>query len=87
MLKKYFSIAILFATTIISSNAIAKNNCTIKASILDMQEGTIFIRNLTSPKIDTIVITKGLFSYNCEISEPTPFVLIDEDKLINKVNY
>jgi thiol-disulfide isomerase/thioredoxin len=78
MLKKHFSIAILFATIIISSNAIAKNNCTIKASILDMQEGTVFIRNLTSSKIDTILITKGLFSYNCEITEATPFVLMDE---------
>jgi peroxiredoxin len=78
MLKKYFSVAILFATTVISSNAIAKNNCTIKASVLDLQDGAVFIRNLTSPKLDTVIISKGEFNYQCEIKEVTPFILTDE---------
>ena len=78
MLKKYFSVAILFATSVISSHAIAKNNCTIKATVLDLQDGTIFIRNLTSPKLDTVIISKGVFNYQCEINEATPFLLTDE---------
>ena len=78
MLKKYFSVAILFATSVISSHAIAKNNCTIKATVLDLQDGTVFIRNLTSPKLDTVIISKGVFNYQCEINEATPFLLTDE---------
>lgn len=78
MFKKYFSIAIIFASSIISLQTSAKNNCSIKGSILDMETGTVFIRNLTLQKLDTINFTKSSFTYSCELNEPTPFILTDE---------
>lgn len=76
MLKKYLSC--LVVVLLCSIQLFAKNNCVIKGTIVDSTNGTVLLRNVKTNNIDTLRFTNGKFLYNCEVAEPTPFLLTNE---------
>ena len=76
MFKKYLSS--LLVVVLCSTSLFAKNNCTIKGTIIDSTNGTVLIRNLQNSKLDTVKFANGKFVYACELAEPTPFLLTNE---------
>lgn len=74
-----FSIWYLVSCIGVAQFAIAtpKDKTIINGKVSDTSRGTVFIRNLTKPVNDTVIIKEGKFIYQTQVEEVTPFLLSD----------
>ena len=73
---------LLFIASLLLLNFIGKAQKSqpiiLQGTSSDVREGKVFLRNLTVPLPDTLLIQNGTFSYKGSLQETMPFILSDE---------
>lgn len=77
MNKQLFLWVALLASSLFAT-AQKSQPISIQGTVSDLREGKVFLRNLTVPLPDTLLIQQGTFSYKGSLQETMPFILSDE---------
>lgn len=72
------SLLILLLATLFASCGPSGSSFRIKGKFHDMKAGELYIYNLSddNPRLDTLIVRDGSFSYKGSVSQTTPFILV-----------
>jgi thiol-disulfide isomerase/thioredoxin len=77
MKKQFFFCSILLLIGLVA-RAQKSAPVTLLGTVSDVREGKVFLRNLTVPLPDTLLIKNGSFTYKGSLKETMPYILSDE---------